>query len=155
MPACTLFNWILYAFGTHGLDLTCRLPNGLLQKAEQFLVRRDGRLAGESNLVAGVNAACYEGAWLAVPDFALFQPIIKVPTTNLSLTLGPQQRLLGFASAGFLGLRWMESTPSPGLGRRQRSFLDAPEIPLTVIGRGDVPQAIVTFARAVDGFGVA
>jgi signal transduction histidine kinase len=135
--------------GAYGLELTCRLPNGSVQKADQFLVRPNGGVALESNLAAGVNAACYEGGWLNVPDFALFQPVKTVTTTNLGLTLRPQEELFGIRFKGFFSAP-MDGQYMFNLESDDGSllFLEAPEIPLTTIGHEDVPSAIVSSLHA-------
>lgn len=135
--------------GTYGLELTCRLPDGTVRKADQFLVRPDGRVALESNPAAGVNAACYEGGWLNVPDFALFQPVKTVTTTNLGLTLRPQEELFGIRFKGFFSAP-MDGKYTFNLESDDGSllFLEAPELPLTTIGHEDVPSAIVSSLHA-------
>jgi hypothetical protein len=126
--------------GAYGLELTCRTPNGSVQKADQFLVRPNRSVALESNLTAGVNAAYYEGAWLDVPDFALFQPVKTVTATNLALTLGPQPEMIGIRFTGFF------SAPVDGkyafnLASDDGSllFLATPELPWTTMGHEEVP----------------
>ncbi|HEY5040716.1 MAG TPA: PA14 domain-containing protein, partial [Verrucomicrobiae bacterium] len=132
-------------FGPSGLELTCRLPDGSVQTADHFLIRPGGGGTNESSLVAGVNAAYYEGSWLHVPDFALLQPVKTVTTTNLNPNLGPQKSLFGIRFKGFF------SAPVAGeyvfhLKSDDGSllFLDAPEIPLTTIGHEDVPSPIIS-----------
>jgi signal transduction histidine kinase len=135
--------------GAYGLELTCRLPNGSVQRADRFLVRTNGGVALESNLPAGVNAACYEGAWLDVPDFALFQPVKTVTTTNLGLTLRPQEELFGIRFKGFFSAP-MDGKYTFNLESDDGSllFLDAPELPLTTMGHEAVPSAIVSSLHA-------
>jgi signal transduction histidine kinase len=135
--------------GAYGLELTCRLPDGSLQKTDQFLVKPNGSVVLESNLAAGVNAAYYEGAWFTVPDFALLQPVKTMTTTNLSVTLGPQREMFGIRFSGFFSAP-MNGKYTFNLESDDGSllFLDAPEVPWTTIGHEDVPSAIFSSLHA-------
>ena len=135
--------------GAYGLELTCRFPDGSVRKADQFLVRPNGSVPLGTNLAAGVNATYYEGSWLNVPDFAQFQPVKTVTTTNLSLTLRTQDELFGIRFKGFFSAP-MDGKYTFDLESDDGSllFLEAPELPLTTIGHEDVPSAIVSSLHA-------
>ncbi len=132
-------------FGPFSLELTCRLPNGSVQTADRFLVRPGGSGVSKSNMVAGVNATYYDGSWLNVPDFALFQPVKTVATTNFDPILTPENEQSGIRFTGFF------SAPVDGdytfnLKSDDGSllFLDTPEITFTTTGHEAVPSPIVS-----------
>jgi len=135
---------------TSGLELTCRLPDGSVQTADRFLVRPGGGMASESNLMAGLNATCYEGGWLDVPDFALLEPVKTVATTNLNTNPGSQKELFGIRYKGFFSAP-MDGEYSFNLGSDDGSllFLDAPEIQLARATRMLPEPSISSFARAL------
>ena len=136
-------------FADYGLELSCRLPDGSVQPASRFLVRPSGSAAFESNLVAGVSATYYEGDWLNVPDFALFQPVKSVTTTNLSPIPGAQTELFGIRFRGFfvapVGGKYVFNLASDD---GSMLFLDTPEVALTRIGHEDVPSPIASSLHA-------
>ena len=136
-------------YAAYGLELSCSLPDGSVQLASRFLVRPSGDAMFGSNLVAGVNATYYEGAWLNVPDFALLEPVKTVTTTNVSPDFGPQKDLLGIRFKGFFSAP-MEGAYTFNLASDDGSllFLDAPDVPLTKISHEEVPSPIVTTLRA-------
>ncbi|MGO8764665.1 MAG: PA14 domain-containing protein, partial [Limisphaerales bacterium] len=136
-------------FGGHGLDLTCRLPDGSVQAVERFLARPGGEDAVESNMVAGLTGAYYEGYWLNVPDFPLLEPVKIMTTTNFNPIPGRQRALSGIRFNGFF------SAPMSGkytftLESDDGSllFLDSPEIPLAMVGHKDVPSPNVSSLHA-------
>ena len=135
--------------GAYGLELTCRLPNGIIEPADHFLVRPSDSIVLESNMVAGLNANYYEGVWLDLPDFALLQPLRTVTTTNLSPTLGPTRELFGIRFKAFFSApvdgNYMFSLASDD---GSLLFLDTPELVLTKIGHEDVPSPIVSTLHA-------
>ena len=135
--------------GAFALELTCRLPDGSVQSANHFLVRPNGGVAPESNMIAGVNANYYEGGWLNVPDFALLQVIKTVTTTNLDPILGPQKELFGIRFKGLFSAP-MDGDYTFNLASDDGSllFLNTPEIPLTTIGHEAVPSPIVSSLNA-------
>src|ERR1035437_7522384 len=137
-------------FATHGLELSCRLPDGSVQPASRFLVRPGGSGGTESNLVAGVAAAGYEGDWLNVPDFALLQPVKTVATTNLDSNLGLKNEQFGIRFKGYFSAP-MDGNYAFNLESDDGSllFLDAPEVPLTTIGHEAVPQPGVLSLHAL------
>jgi len=139
------FNYL----GNCGLDLTCQLPGGTEESAQRFLVRPDGLVGGQSNMVAGLNATYYEGVWLDLPDYTLQQPLKTVPVTNFSLALGPAKELFGIRFKGFF------SAPVAGnyvfnLASDDGSslFINPPEIPVAVIGHEAVPAATASSLHA-------
>ena len=128
--------------GRYELNLDCRLPNGVLQKANQFLVSPSGSAALTSNGVGVLNAAYYEGGWLNVPDFALLQPLKTVTTADLNLNLGPRLELFGIRFTGFFSAP-MDGKYTFTLESDDGSllFLDTPDVPLTKTGHQGVPSA--------------
>jgi len=135
--------------GRYELNLDCKLPNGVVQKANQFLVNPSGSMAPASNGVGVLNAAYYEGGWLNVPDFALLQPLKTVATSDLSLNLGPRHELFGIRFTGLFSAP-VEGKYTFTLESDDGSmlFLDAPDVPLTRIGHESVPSATLSSLHA-------
>lgn len=133
----------------YALELTCRLPDGSVQTANNFLVRPGGSVTSESNMVAGVEATYYEGQWLSVPDFSQLQPVRTETTTNLGLTKGLKKEFFGVRFKGFF------SAPTNGtyaftLASDDGSllFLDTPEVPLIKLGSENIPSPAALSLRA-------
>jgi len=135
------FNYV----GVYGLTLTCRLPHGEVMPAEQFLFRPGGNDGQKSGLVAGLNAAFYDGAWLNLPDFALLQPSKSLTTTNLVPNLGPSSDMTGIRYQGFF------AAPADGnylfnLASDDGSllYLDGSGIALSKTGHETVPTPMLS-----------
>lgn len=131
--------------GAYGLELTCQLPAGPIERADQFLYKPSSGLMLETNMVSGLIATYYEGGWLNVPDFALLQPIETVATTNFNPIIGPEKELFGIRFKGLFlaptnGLYSFNLQSDDG----SQLFLDSPEIPITTTGHGEVPPPIVS-----------
>lgn len=139
------FNYL----NAYALELTCQLPDGSVHAADQFLVRPGSGVGVESNMVAGLNAAYYEGSWLYLPDFSLLEPLKTVTTTNLNPIIGPQAELFGIRFNGFFSAP-MDGLYSFNLASDDGSllFLNTPEIPLTTIGHESVPPPVVSSLHA-------
>ena len=139
------FNYL----NAYGLELTCRLPDGSVHPADQFLVKSGGGMDRASNLVAGLKAAYYEGGWLYLPDFSLLEPVKTLATTNLNPLLGPQTELFGIRFNGFFSAP-MDGKYTFTLASDDGSllFLNTPQIPWVKIGHEDVPPPVVSSLRA-------
>jgi len=135
--------------GGRGLELSCRTPAGSVEMANRLLVRPSGGVGLESNMVAGVEAAYYEGAWLNMPDFALLEPLRTVAATNISPPSGPQERLFGIRYQGFFSAP-VDGTYTFNLDSDDGSllFLDSPGVRLTTIGHEEVPATMLSSLHA-------
>ena len=134
--------------GGRGLELTCRSPAGPVEMANHLWVRPSGSAALESNRVAGVEAAYYEGGWLNAPDFALLEPVRHLAATNIRLTPGLEERLFGIRFNGFFSAP-VDGTYTFNLESDDGSvlFLDPPGVRLTTIGHEVVPSTILSSLR--------
>ncbi len=139
------FNYL----GAFDLELTCRLPDGSVQRAERLLVTAGNGAWPETNAGFGLTASVYEGEWLNLPEFTLLKPVSTVARTNLNPILGPQSALLGVRFKGFLSAP-MDGNYSFNLISDDGSllFLDGSDVPLTKIGHQAAPSPLITTLRA-------
>jgi signal transduction histidine kinase len=96
--------------------------------------------SGQTNLLPGLIAECYEGYWEAAPDFDLWKPAKTGIVTNFDIGFRTRQEAVAIRFTGFISI--------PRDGRyvfRVRSddgslfFLGKPELPCASIGRTNVP----------------
>jgi len=95
-----------------------------------------------ANFLPGLRAECYEGSWETIPDFNLLQQVKSGVVTNFDLNFRSRDEGVGIRFSGYLEI--------PRDGRYQFTlwsddgsmlFLGDPTIPITSLGRTNVPTA--------------
>lgn len=126
------------------LEVSCQPSNGQPQRISESALwhARSERSPGDTNLVPGLRAECYEGFWENVPDFDLLQPVKTGSTTNFDLEFRTRDELVGLRYTGFF------DAPSDGrytfrVGSDDGSllFLGHPEVSVSRLGSTNVPAA--------------
>ncbi len=90
-------------FRNFALDISCQPPGGQPGRVPDSALwhARNGESAGETNLLPGLRAECYQGYWEQVPDFDLLRPVRLGTTTNFDLAFRTQDELVGVRFRGF------------------------------------------------------
>ena len=102
--------------------------------------------AGRTNFLPGLNAACYEGYWEALPDFNLLRPVKTGIVTNFDLGFRTRDervgiRFTGYFNAPYEGLYLFRTRSDDG----SQLYLFRPELAVARLGSTNVPVATPGF----------
>jgi signal transduction histidine kinase len=128
----------------YGLEVSCQSSNGLWQKIPDSALWHSAsdEMPGNTNLLPGLRAECYEGYWENLPDFNLLRPVKTGVTTNFDLQFKTRDEMVGMRFTGYFN--------APYAGKysfRVRSddgsllFVRDPEVPITKVRPAPVPKA--------------
>jgi len=128
----------------YSLEVSCESSNGLWQKIPDSALWHSAsdEVPGNTNLLPGLHAECYEGYWESLPDFDLLRPVKTGVTTNFDLQFRTRDEMVGMRFTGFF------NAPHDGKYTfRVRSddgsllFVRNPEVPIEKIGLATLPTA--------------
>jgi signal transduction histidine kinase len=128
----------------YDLGVSCASSNGLWQQIPDSALWHSAsdEMPGNTNLLPGLHAECYEGYWENLPDFNLLRPVKTGVTTNFDLQFKTRDELVGIRFTGYLN--------APHDGKYTFSvrsddgsvlFLRNPEVPIKKTGLATVPAA--------------
>ncbi|HSU56284.1 MAG TPA: PA14 domain-containing protein, partial [Candidatus Dormibacteraeota bacterium] len=86
------------------LEFSCLLSNKPLENfgASNLWHEVVDKSSGQTNLLPGLQAECFEGYWESVPDFELLQPVKTGVTTNFDLGFRTRDEMVGIRFTGYL-----------------------------------------------------
>jgi signal transduction histidine kinase len=136
------FEWFNY-WRLFGVNVSWAASNEPLRRIEASnLWHAVVTQPGTTNFLPGLRAECFEGAWEALPDFNLLQPVKEGVETNVDLNIRSRDELVGIRYSGFLNV------PRDGLYKfatwsddGSLLFLGNPNVPIVKLGGADVPTA--------------
>ncbi len=128
----------------YGLEVSYASSNGLWQKIPDSALWHSAsdEAPGNTNLLPGLRAECYEGYWESLPDFNLLRPVKTGVVTNFDLQFRTRDEMVGIRFAGYFnapydGKYTFRLRPDDG----GVLFLRDPGVPIKQMGPAAVPPA--------------
>jgi signal transduction histidine kinase len=105
--------------------------------------RNPDALATNSAWLSGLNYRCFEGQWLALPDFQHVQPVTSGAVTNFNLDAATRHDDVGLEFTGLLEVKTRgEYVFSVGSDDGAKLFVGAPPLQVRVEGDGAPPTPL-------------